>query len=50
MKKLSSPKVEGSKTQKNNPLNVTKAESQTLKKFFVCCFVVIEVSKWFVKL
>jgi len=32
-------------TQKNNPLNATKASSQTLKKFLVCCFVIIEVPK-----
>jgi hypothetical protein len=41
---------EGSKTQENKPLNTTKAGSKTPKNLFICCFLVIRVQKWFVKL
>jgi len=40
----------GQKLKKNNPLNVTKASSQTLKKILVCFYVVINAQKWFVEL
>jgi hypothetical protein len=45
LKKLWPFKLEGSRIQKNKPPNVTKAGSQTPKKFFVCCFIVVKVSK-----
>jgi hypothetical protein len=32
-------------SKKNKPLNITKVGSQTLKKFFVCCFVIIKVPR-----
>jgi hypothetical protein len=38
------------KTQKNKPPNMTKTNSQTSKKIFLCCYVVIRVQKRFVKL
>ncbi len=41
MRKLWPPKVNGSRTQKNKPLNTTKAGSQTSKEFFVYCSVAI---------
>jgi len=35
----------GQKLKKNNPLDVTKASSQTLKKFLVCFYVAIKFLK-----
>ncbi len=43
MKKLHTPKVKGGQNSKNKPLNITKANSQTPKKFLVCCYVTIKV-------
>ncbi len=42
------PKIEGIKTQKDKPLNATKASSQTPKKILVCCSIVIRVQRRFV--
>jgi hypothetical protein len=35
----------GSITQKNKPLNVTKANSQTPKKFFLHCSIAIKIQR-----
>jgi hypothetical protein len=35
----------GQKSKKYKPPNITKAGSQTSKKFFVCCSVAIRVSR-----
>jgi len=35
----------GVKNSKNKPPNVTKASSETLKKKFICCFLVVRVPK-----
>ncbi len=45
MRKLQPPKIQGSKTQKNIPSNITKADLQTPKKFLVCCFVIFRAKK-----
>jgi hypothetical protein len=50
MRKLWPLKVKVSKTQKNKPPNITKAGSWTLKKFFVCCSIAIEVPASFLEL
>ncbi len=51
LKRLHFPKIEGVKSFfKNKSLNVTKASSWTLKKFFVCCSIDIRVPRWFVEL
>jgi hypothetical protein len=36
--------------KKNKAPNTTKADSQTPKKFIVCCSVAIKVQRWFVEL
>jgi hypothetical protein len=43
MRKLQPPNKGGSRTQKNKPLNTTKASSQTSKKFLVCSSVAVRV-------
>jgi hypothetical protein len=43
-KKLWPPKVEGSRILKK-PLNATKIDFGTPKKFLVCCFVAIKVQR-----
>jgi hypothetical protein len=43
IKKIKAPKVVGIETSKNP--NCTKADSQTPKKFFVCCSIVIRVPR-----
>jgi hypothetical protein len=32
----------GQKTQKNKPPNATKANSQTLTNFLICCYVLLK--------
>jgi hypothetical protein len=39
----------GVKNLKNKPPNAAKANSQTPKKFFICCFVVVRVPRCFVE-
>jgi len=43
------PQSRGGKKHKKNPLNATKAGSQTPKKILVCCSISIRVQKWFVE-
>jgi hypothetical protein len=51
MRKLQPPKVQGVKnSKKNKPSNITKAGSQTSKKFLVCRSVVIRAQRWLVEL
>jgi hypothetical protein len=45
MSKLPPPKEESSRTLKNKPSNATKADSQTLKKILVYCYVAIRVQR-----
>ncbi len=49
LKKIRSPKIERSRTQKKPP-NVTKANSRAPEKILVCCFVAIKVPRWFEEL
>jgi hypothetical protein len=44
------PQVEESTTQKNKPPKITKVDFETLKNFFVCCFVAIRGLRLFVEL
>jgi hypothetical protein len=49
-RKLQPPKIRGQELKETNHLTyLTKVDSQTLKKFFVCCSVVIRVQKWLVE-
>ncbi len=45
MRKLQAPKVKGVQELKKTNHQTTKADSQTFKKFLVCCYVVIRVEK-----
>ncbi len=47
MRKLRPPKVKegGEKFKQNKPLNIIKADSGTLKKFFVSCSIASRVQK-----
>jgi hypothetical protein len=45
MRKLQPLKVKRLKNSKNKPPNITKASTQTLKKFFVYCSVAFRVPK-----
>jgi hypothetical protein len=45
LKKLWPPKVEGVKNSKKKPLNAIKANSHTLLKIIICCFVAIRIQR-----
>jgi hypothetical protein len=45
LRKLWAPKVKGVKTSKKQTTECYKADSQSPKKFFVCCSVVIRVPR-----
>jgi hypothetical protein len=50
-KKVTAPQSTwGQELKINKPPNIINADSQTPKKFLVCCSVVIRVQKWFVEL
>jgi hypothetical protein len=50
IEKVKPPKLKTSRTQKKQTTKHYKAHSKSLKKFLVCCSIVIRVLRWFVEL
>jgi hypothetical protein len=50
MEKVMTPQNRGVKNSTKQTIKSYKADSQSPKKFFICCFVVIRVQKQFVGL
>ncbi len=48
-REVMAPQSKGGQKLKKKPSNTTKANSQTCKKFLVCCFVVTKVQRQFVE-